>query len=123
MAQDKPTIQEMLTVEFSYLDFPPNCDSIHRLKRTITIGVYDTIEEAVQAGNEVLEKMSKHFYLRRSDKFKVDGIGGRPDRSVYNGYNPTKGVEFHARITRIDHTDLEDTITEIWKAYDRYKNY
>ena len=44
--------KELLTIEFRYRDKPKSdSDSEHRSK-TITIGVFDTLEEAIVEGNK-----------------------------------------------------------------------
>jgi len=43
--------KELLIVEFRYHDKPTNQDFSSFTTKTVTIGVYDTIEEAVNKGN------------------------------------------------------------------------
>lgn len=50
--------KELLTVELSHHDLAPE---------TITIGIYDTIDEAVKEGNKALELLSRYFVARSND--------------------------------------------------------
>ena len=53
--------KELLTIEFRYHDeLGWEHDDGGRTK-TITIGIYDTLEEAVNEGNEALKVLSEHF--------------------------------------------------------------
>lgn len=115
--------KELLTIEFRYLDRPKGeCDSEHSNK-TITIGVFDTLEEAIKEGNEALKVLSAHFGIRADDCFKVHGLFGNPDRLVTNCCYPTKGISYFANITPLKFDDLSDTIKETFNAYERYKSY
>lgn len=55
--------KHILQVEFRYHDI----DKTGRLcypSRIITIGVYDTIDEAIAEGNKAIETLSAHFDFR-----------------------------------------------------------
>lgn len=54
--------KELLTIELSHHDLAPE---------TITIGIYDTIDEAVKEGNKALELLSRYFEVRKGDFFKT----------------------------------------------------
>lgn len=115
--------KELLTIEFRYLDRPKGeWDSGHPSK-TITIGVFDTLEEAVKEGNEALKVLSENFGIRADDYFKVHGLFGNPDRLVTNCCYPTKGISYFAKITPLKFDDLSDTIKDTFDAYERYKSY
>lgn len=115
--------KELLTIEFRYHDRPEwSHDSGYRTK-TITIGVFDTLKEAVDEGNRKLKSLSEHFEVRADDVFKENGLFGFPQRLVSNSCYTTKGVSYFARITSLEFDDLSDTIAETFRAYDRYKQY
>lgn len=115
--------KELLTIEFRYHDRPKgDWDSGHP-KKIITIGVFDTLEEAVKKGNEALKVLSEHFSVRADDRFKVNGLFGSPDRLVTNCCYSTKGISYFAKITPLRFDDLSDTIKETFDAYERYKSY
>lgn len=115
--------RELLQIEFRYLDEPSgHRDDSHRSK-TITIGVYETIEQAVKAGNEVLDIMSKVFEVREKDRFQVKGLFGRSHFLVSNCCYPTRRIEYFASITHLVNEKIEDVITEVLEAADRYEKF
>lgn len=115
--------KELLTIEFRYNDRPKgDWDGTHH-KKTITIGVFDTLEEAVRKGNEVLKVLSEHLGKRANDCFKVNGLFGSPDRLITNNCYSTKGITYFAKITPLKFDDLLTTIKETFDAYERYKSY
>lgn len=118
---NKPNIQkELLTIEFRYHDLPKyEHDSGHR-RETLTIGVFDTIEEAVKEGNKVLGVLANHFQVRPDDKFNAHGLFGNPDRLVTNCCYPTNGIQYFAQITSLKFFDLSNVIRETFEAYKRY---
>jgi hypothetical protein len=101
--------KELLNVEFRYQYFDSIGERQHKTK-TITIGIYDTLEEAVAAGNKTLETLAKTFEVRPDDKFKVKGLFGFPDRLVTNCCYPTKGVQFFAHIESLVFEDAGDDL-------------
>ena len=115
--------KELLTIEFRYNDKKPENDDYSCISKTITIGIYDTLNEAVKEGNKTIGILSKHFEVRRDDKFKVSGLFGMPDRLVTNCCYTTKGVSFFAEITSLNFDDLETTINEAFVSSDRYKTF
>lgn len=115
--------KELLEIEFRYNDRPIGSRPATSCSKTIAIGIFDTLEEAVKAGNETLEVLSEHFQVRADDRFKVRGLFGTPDRLVTNCCYTTKGIAYFARITPLKFNDLSETIAETFKAYDRYRQY
>lgn len=113
--------KELLTVEFRYSDAPHSgAESTFRSK-TITIGIYGNIEDAVYEGNKILDILSNTYEVR--EKFKVKGLFGQPDRLVSNCCYPTKGIQYFANITSMEFSNIEDIISETLNAYTRYENY
>jgi len=115
--------KELLTVEFRYHDAPRGeWDSECRTKE-ITIGIYDTLEEAIEKGNEVLNSLSYTFEVRSDDKFKLKYLFGTPQRLVTNCCYTTKGIQYFAKITQLKYEDLGNTVDETFKALERYKEH
>lgn len=102
--------KELLTIELSHHDLAPE---------TITIGIYDTIDEAVKEGNKALELLSRYFEVRKGDFFKTKGLFGDPCRLVTNCFYPTSNVSYYARITRLKFEDLEGAINN---TFNQLKN-
>ena len=114
--------KQLLAVEFRYQDKPDDIGSTCH-EKTITIGIYDTIKEAVEEGNKVIKIISKYFEVRSDDKFEVHGLFGFPHRLVSNCCYTTKGISYFAKITELCFDELEETIKEVFNSAERYINY
>ena len=115
--------KELLTVEFRYHDAPKGEWDSECKTKEITIGIYDTLEEAIKEGNKVLEVLSDTFEVRPDDRFKVRHLFGTPQRLVTNCCYTTKGIQYFAKITQLKYEDLGNTVEETFKAYERYVEY
>lgn len=115
--------KELLAIEFRYYDVPKNKDFSGHESKTITIGIYDTLEEAIMQGNKTLDILSKKFEVRPDDKFKLRHLFGIPQRLVTNTCYTTKGIAYFAKITTLKFDDLGDTIEEVFKATERYRKH
>lgn len=94
--------KELLTIEFR----------TSSTTQTITVGVFDTLVEAVAAGNDALVILSKRFEVRTDDKFVLSNRFGVPTKLVSNTFYPTNGVEFFAKITTLSFVeDLDQFLT------------
>lgn len=113
--------KELLTIEFRYHDRPEDMTNRVCRNKTITIGIFDTLEEAIEEGNKTLEKLSKYFQVRPDDKFQLHYLFGNPKRLVTNCCYPTNGIGYFAKITPLKFDDLLNTIKETFDAYERYK--
>ena len=116
-------VKHLLTVEFRYCDAPKYEHDHQCINKTITIGIADTLEEAVIEGNKVLNILAEHFEVRPDDKFSTNGYFGLPERLVTNTCYPTKRVQYFAKIETLNFDSLNETIDETFKAYDRYKEF
>lgn len=113
--------KELLTVEFRYNDKLEN----RFTTKTITIGCYDSLEQAIDKGNEVLSSIiSKKFEVRSNDKFKLKDTFGIPMRLVTNCCYPTNanGIQYFAKITQLKYDSLNDTINEVFDRRNVYLN-
>lgn len=115
--------RELLTIEFRYFDSPLHDGGSGYKTKRITIGIFDTLEEAVQKGNCVIQELSKQFEVRQDDKFAVHGLFGLPMRLVSNCCYPTNGVSYFAKITTLDFADIPTTISEAFEATARHRRY
>lgn len=115
--------KELLTVEFRYLDEPKYRSSSEYISKIITIGIYDSLEEAIEKGNETLKNLSKYFEVRDDDKFKLHHLFGSPKRMVTNCCYPTKNIQYFAKITTLKYDDLIETVEETFKACTRHVEY
>lgn len=115
--------KELLQIEFRYHDNPKYEGSCGSESKTITIGIYDTLEEAIEEGNKCVDILSKHFEVRSDDKFAMKFLFGQPCRLVSNCCYTTKGISYFAKIEKLKFDDLNETIDETFKAFERYKEY
>lgn len=114
--------KELLTIEFRYRDKPKSeWDGGHRNK-TITVGVFDTLDEAIIEGNKALAVLSKRFEVRADDRFDRTNLGS-PLRLVTNTCYPTKGVQYFAKIQKLNFDNLEQSINEAFEASERYRDF
>jgi hypothetical protein len=116
-------MKELLKVEFRYNDKKQDRNDYDCVRKTVTIGIYDTIEEAVAKGNEVIKELSKTFEVRHGDKFEVNGLWGYPKRLVTNVSYPTKGVQYFAKIVHLDFSNINNVVDEAMKASKRYHEF
>ena len=104
-----------------------NSESGNKSKR-ITIGVYDTFDEAAKHGNEVLEYLEKHFLLNPNCDTKVrfskdGGCFGFPKDLISNvGYLRTP-FYFCGTIKCLVYEDFRETILNIKESEEEYNNY
>jgi hypothetical protein len=117
--------KELLTIEFRYHDKPRSEHYSGYANKTITVGIFDTLEEAIDEGNKALDILSKSFEVREDDKFKLKHLYlfGCPKRLVTNTCYPTKGIQYFAQITELKFDDLNETVNETFKALERYKEH
>ena len=114
--------KELLTIEFRYHDKPDSIGSVYR-ERKITVGIFDTLEEAIEEGNRLLEILQKYFEVRSDDKFSKNFLFGTPRRLVSNCCYPTRGISYFAKIEPLRFDELSETIREVFEAAERYKAY
>ena len=115
------TYKELLTVEFRYNGISDNFVSYNEKK--YTIGIYDSFEDAEEAGNELLQQLSRFFEVRKDDKFgkKLFGIKNRQVNNIC--YN-TNGVIYIARITTLKQCEnIENEVERIFKNVNERKEF
>lgn len=103
--------KELLTVELRYHGLD-EYNNPHSYTNRITIGIFDSLKEAVKKGNEVIGELSKTFQVRDGDRFEINGLFGYPKRLVTNCCYPTKKVQYFATITCLDFCDLSKCVDE-----------
>jgi len=122
----------LVDIEFRYHDVPKNEHFSGYESKTVTIGVYDTLEEANQEGNKMLEILESKFELHKfpaghyaaRERFSKNGgcFGSRKDLVTNLAYLKTP-FEFYAHVKRLKYLDLEETINDIVEAGKRYRKF
>lgn len=120
--------KELVTIEFRYNDIPKGEYDSGYISKTITIGVFDTFEEAIIEGNKALEIFEKHFKLNihwnKKERFsKNGGCFGSSKRLITNLAYLVTPFEFYAKIETLKYDDVEQTILEVMEAAKNYENY
>lgn len=118
----------LVTIEFRYNDAPKyNGEHPEYISKTITLGVFDTRDEANLSGNKALEIFEKHFKLNPNYNYKKErfsnngGCFGNPNDLITDlGYLQTP-FSFFAKITPLKYNDVEQTIIDVIEATNMYK--
>ena len=122
----------LLTVEFRYSDAPKNPDDYTDKSNKVTIGVYDTFDDACKYGNELLENLESKFPIHtfpdgtkaKKDRFSRHGgpFGSKLDIVTDLAYLKTP-FNFFAKITTLKYYNVDDTIKDVISATKRYAEY
>lgn len=124
--------KELVTIEFRYHDKSKGEHGIDYKTKTITIGVFDTLEEAIVEGNKALEVFEKHFKLHvfpnkgeaKKERFsKNGGCFGTANRLITDLAYLQTPFNFFAKIQQLKYGDVDETIMEVLEATKRYKEY
>lgn len=114
--------KELVTIEFRYTDKPNTEHDSGDRSKTVTIGIYDTLEEAIIEGNKTLGILAKTFEVRHDDKFGLHNSSfGTPKRLVTNTSYPTKNIQYFAQIIKLNICPIEFMINETFVARKRYE--
>lgn len=119
----------LVTIEFRYNDAPKYEDESYQyITKKITIGVFDTRDEANIEGNKSLEIFEKHFKLNpnynRKERFSNHGgCFGLPNDLICDGAWVLTPFQVFAKITKLKYDDLEEAIIEAINATKRYREY
>jgi len=106
--------KEAVYIDFRYTAKPKQGDCTYSEKRFL-VGLYDTLEEAVAAGNEAVAMLAERFEVRDSNKFEVKGLFGLPQRLVSNACYTTKSIQYFANIEAVYVDDLKGVLKIIFE--------
>lgn len=116
--------KELVTIEFRYRDKPKNEDFSGHETKTITIGVFDTFDEAIIEGNKALEIFEKKFELNsawnRKERFsKNGGCFGSANRLISELAYLRTPFSFFATIKTLHYNEVEESINGVLEAIKR----
>lgn len=112
--------KELLTIEFRYHEVPKSEYSCEYVSKTITIGVYDTLEEAVKEGNKVLNELSSKFKF--SETFGLhNSLWGTATRLVCD-YSHCD-VEVFCEIEQLKYDDIRKVMDEVFESEEKYRKW
>ena len=118
----------LVTIEFRYLDSKDADMSGTARTKTITIGIYDDIQDAYQHGNQALEVLESKFPLNpnynKRERFSANGGPfGFPNHLITDLAYLRTPFSFFAKVTKLEFGDISDTIDEVMAAKARYDDY
>ena len=121
----------LVNIEFRYSDSPETEDHYTGRRETVTIGVYDTFDEACESGNNLLEKLESKFGIKqypngtkvRKERFSKNGnpFGGK--NTLVTGLHVKTPFLFFARIETLKFDDVDKSIDDVMASLERYRNY
>lgn len=122
----------LVRIEFRYSDAPETEDGSTSRNKMVTIGVYDTFEDACLNGNNMLETLESKFELHQfpdgrkasKERFsKNGGCFGSKNTLVTNLAYLKNPFEFYAKIETLKYNPIDDVIENVVGASKRYRNY
>ena len=121
--KEAPT-KYITSLEFRYLDEETEYQGAGR-SITITVGIYDTKEEAANAGNEAIKQAGEDFVasIDKSGYIKRDRLDHRgPYGSLVRHWHRKQGgVEYFASIKAIKFYQVAEVLEEVMTAQKRYR--
>mgnify|MGYP003427497216 FL=1 len=100
--------KELLTVEFRYDDVNVMKSEVDYKNRTVTIGIYDSFDEAITEGNKALDKLYAFIKFDSSDRFVKNHLWGTPRRLVCS-----HRYDVFVKITQLKFEDIELFAAEV----------
>jgi hypothetical protein len=124
--------KELVTIEFRYNKKPKGEWDTEYPSKMVTIGVFDTLEEAIIEGNKALEKLENRFKLHVFPSLKVaskerfsknGGCFGSAKKLITDMAYLRTPFSFFAKIETLHFFDVEETINEVLQNVEEYKEY
>jgi hypothetical protein len=106
--------KEILTVEFRYHEN----HWVNPTHKVLTIGIFDTLEEAIVKGNEAITVLSQKFTFNKEDKFSLNGFLGLPEKLVMS-HSP---FEVYVQIQTLHLDNLVEVMNYVIEAEKKSKN-
>ena len=122
----------LVRIEFRYSDAPETEDGFTSKSKEVTIGVYDTFEDACKSGNSLLEYLESKFELHQfpdgrkapKERFsKNGGCFGSKNTLVTNLAYLKTPFEFYAKIETLKYSPIDEAIESVVSASKRYRDY
>lgn len=122
----------LVTIEFRYSDAPQTENGSTLKNKAVTIGVYDTFDDACINGNNLLETLESKFELHEfpggrkapKERFsKNEGCFGSKNTLVTNLAYLKTPFDFYAKIQTLKYSDIDESINDVVSSVKRYRNY
>ena len=122
----------LVKIEFRYSDAPKTEDGSTTRNKMVTIGVYDTFEDACLNGNNLLETLESKFESHQfpdgrkapKERFSKNGgcFGGKNTLVTNLAYLKTP-FEFYAKIETLKYNPIDEVIEDVVSSSKRYRSY
>ena len=116
----------LVDIEFRYIGKPVDEYSNTRYcNKTLTIGVFETRDEANEAGNLMLIELEKQFPLNehwhRRERFSNSGgCFGSPHNLISDSAYLQTPFQFFAKVTKLNYGDVNDYVAEAVATINEY---
>lgn len=122
----------LVKIEFRYSDAPETEDGSTYKNKMVTIGVYDTFEDACRNGNNLLETLESKFELHQfpdgtkasKERFSKNGgcFGSKKTLVTNLAYLKTP-FDFYAKIETLKYNPIDEAIEDVVSSSKRYRDY
>jgi len=122
----------LVKIEFRYYDAPETEDGSTSKTKVVTIGVYDTFDDACLNGNHLLEKLENKFDIHtfpngskaKKERFSKNGgcFGSKNTLVADLAYLKTP-FEFYAKIETLRYSSIDESINNVVESIKRYRKY
>lgn len=122
----------LVRIEFRYSDAPETEDRYSSKNKMVTIGVYDTFEDACRNGNNLLETLESKFELHQfpdgrkasKERFSKNGgsFGSKKTLVTNSAYLKTP-FDFYVKIETLKYNPIDEVIEDVVSASKRYRKY
>ena len=125
--------KHLLTIEFIYKEVPKSDICSEHKSKKITLGVFDSFEDACIEGNKLMETLEGKFPLHvfpngkgtaKKERFsKNGGCFGSKNNLITNLAYLKTPFEFYAKIDTLKMYDVEETIEGVVDSIKNYRSY
>lgn len=89
----------------------------------VTIGVYETFQEAINEGNKVVREIVAKYGLKIYSEFGEHNGAYRSATTLVTNACSNDRVKYFAKITKLQYLDLDEQISIALKSQEKYDNW
>jgi len=115
-----------LEIKFRYHKADPTLQFCTQTEAIHLIGIYQTLEESVKAGNELLDTITKYgkVNINETERFSMKGHFNIPNRSVSNFFVVgNSNILFFANIHKHDTRNITDILDDAFVGIEYAQQY
>lgn len=121
------TNKYLVTIEFRYNKVEHREHYSNNVNKTITIGVFDSFEDACNEGNKNLEVLEGKFELNKNwntkQRFSKNGGCFNSKKTLITNLTYLKTpFEFYAQIIELRYENINNVIEEVTSSVKEYQN-